>query len=234
MSGNTETVITGTGFTQKNICDLKVRYGATHLIPREVQANHLKVLSPPAGRPGQVVVSVSGNNQQFINDKTLHVRDKENTFEYYQPFVVEQVVPSSISTSGNSRIRIRGMLLDQFRFDDGSRKELALSCRFVDGGTGALIGSPQQMQAVSDTEQICIAPKAEAAGDVRIEISPNGQQWQDVQQPVRYYSGPRVTAVNPTQTVTKNKNGYYLDIRGENFECPKSDCSRIRVLFTNA
>jgi hypothetical protein len=24
-----------------------------------------------------------------------------------------------------------------------------------------------------------------------------------------------------------------LEIRGENFECPKGDCSRTRVLFTN-
>lgn len=125
------------------------------------------------------------------------------------------------------------MLLDQFRFDNGTSKDVTLSCRFVDSGTGSLIGSARDMQAVSDTEQICVAPKTDAAGDVRIEITPNGQQWHDVKQPVRYYYGPKVTGVNPTQTVTKNPKNYRLDISGDNFECPKGDCSRIRVRFTN-
>ena len=52
MAGNTETIIRGTGFTQTSICDLKVRYGSTHLVPKDIESNHLKVLSPPAGRPG--------------------------------------------------------------------------------------------------------------------------------------------------------------------------------------
>jgi hypothetical protein len=131
---------------------LKVRYGATHLVPKEVESNHVKVLSPPAGRPGQVVVSISGNNQQFISDRTLHFRDHENTFEYYQPFVVEQVIPSAISNAGNSRVSVKGMLLDQFRFDNGTSRDVTLSCRFVDSGTGSLIGSAREMSAVSDTE----------------------------------------------------------------------------------
>jgi hypothetical protein len=40
--------------------------------------------------------------------------------------------------------------------------------------------------------------------------------------------------VSPTETVTKNKSGLDIHISGDNFECPKGDCSRIRVLFTNA
>jgi hypothetical protein len=36
MTGATESVIRGTGFTQKSICDLKIRYGSTHLVPRDV------------------------------------------------------------------------------------------------------------------------------------------------------------------------------------------------------
>jgi hypothetical protein len=66
---------------------------------------------------------------------------------------VEQVVPSFISNSGNSRISVKGMLFDQFRFDDGmnekqnglARKDVTFSCRFVDSGTGSLIGTPRDM-----------------------------------------------------------------------------------------
>lgn len=78
-----------------------------------------------------------------------------------------------------------------------------------------------------------MAPKSENAGEVRVEISANGQQWQDTKAPLRYYSGPKVTSVFPTYGVTKNPHGLDLDVRGENFACPNGDCSRIRVRFTN-
>jgi hypothetical protein len=78
-----------------------------------------------------------------------------------------------------------------------------------------------------------VAPKSEAAGEVRVEISANGQQWQDTKAPLRYYNGPKVTSVNPTYGVTKNPHDQDLEVRGENFACPNNDCSRIRVRFTN-
>jgi hypothetical protein len=45
------------------------------------------------------------------------------------------------------------------------------------------------------------------------------------------YAGPRVTGVNPTYGVTKSSKP--LEISGENFNCPDSDCSKIKVRFTN-
>lgn len=43
----------------------------------------IKVTSRAVEKPGAILVSLSGNNQQYINDITLHFRDPENTFEYY-------------------------------------------------------------------------------------------------------------------------------------------------------
>jgi hypothetical protein len=51
----------------------------------------ISVTSFPSNMSGAVVASVTGNGQQFINDITLHFRDRENTFEYYQPFFVEWI-----------------------------------------------------------------------------------------------------------------------------------------------
>ena len=45
------------------------------------------------------------------------------------------------------------------------------------------------------------------------------------------YAGPRVTGVNPTYGVTKSSKP--LEISGENFNCPDSDCSKIKLRFTN-
>ena len=48
----------------------------------------MNITSPEAKVPVSVVVSVALNGQQFVNDKTLHYRDVENTFTYYQDVYV--------------------------------------------------------------------------------------------------------------------------------------------------
>lgn len=47
----------------------------------------------PVNVPGTVVVALSGNGQQYVDDRTLHYRDPQNTFEYYQPYRVINVQP---------------------------------------------------------------------------------------------------------------------------------------------
>jgi len=80
----------------------------------------LTVESPAVNVSDPVVVSISGNGQQFISDKTLHYRDKENTFEYYQPFIIENVYPKYLSNAGNSPLRMIGLNFDEFKHDNGT------------------------------------------------------------------------------------------------------------------
>ena len=87
VTGATNSYLTGSGFNDTNICRLTVRYGQTHVAPTSMSDTQLDVNSPPVTVPGEVVVSVSGNGQQFINDKTLHFRDASNTFYYYHSFL---------------------------------------------------------------------------------------------------------------------------------------------------
>ena len=141
LAGGTAVNISGRGFTNAGICDLKVRFGQHTLEPRDVTAHSLVVDSPKANVPGQVVVSVSGNNQQFIDDRTLHFRDKENTFEYYQNFLIEKATPAYLSNAGNSPLTLTGVSFDQFKNDGGSLKNVSLQCRFTDS-SGSIIGAP--------------------------------------------------------------------------------------------
>lgn len=90
------------------------------------------------------------------------------------------------------------------------------------------------MTRISKREQECVAPKTEMVGDIRVEVSPNQQQWQDISHSIKFYNGPKVTAVNPTYGVTKNPKGYKIEISGDNFQCPNNDCSRIKVRFMNS
>ena len=112
LTGNTPVVVSGKGFKNPGICDLKVRFGQYSQTPTGVTDKEMNTVSPKAHVPGQVLVSVSGNDQQYIDDITLHFRDKENTFEYYQNFIIESAEPKYLSNSGNSPLTLTAANFD--------------------------------------------------------------------------------------------------------------------------
>lgn len=112
LRGGTNVHLQGSGFNGTNICGLIVRFGQTTQMPTLVTSNSLHVEAPPADVPGQVVVSLSGNGQQFIDDRTMHYRDQSNTYEYYQPFVVEGADPQALSNSGNIPCTLTAAMFD--------------------------------------------------------------------------------------------------------------------------
>jgi len=67
------------------------------------------VTSPEVDVPDAVVVSVSLNGQQFVRDYTLHFRDQENTFTYFQELLINDFIPKNGPTSGKTKIRVTGM-----------------------------------------------------------------------------------------------------------------------------
>ena len=72
----------------------------------------MNITAPPAQVPDAVVVSVSLNGQQFIIDKTLHYRDIENTYIYYQDMFITDYSPKAGPTYGNTKIKVKGMGFD--------------------------------------------------------------------------------------------------------------------------
>lgn len=202
-------------------------------MPFGVQENSVQIESPPVNVSGAVVVSISGNNQQFINDRTLHFRDKQNTFEYSQPFFIESLSPDSLSNAGSSPLRIKGIGFDQWKFDNGTSKNVPLYCRFMDPSTDSSISLSIQMNKVSDNEYLCIAQRYDFVGEAKVQLSANEQQWQTIENKVRFYNGPKVTKIDPTYGETKNPKGSKLEISGDNFICPGGECSKIKVRFQN-
>lgn len=175
LTGGTNSIIRGKGFNQTNICAFTVRYGCMQLPYTLINDTALNVTSFPVNMSGSIVASVSGNNQQFINDITLHFRDKENTFEYYQPFYTEWIKPSIVSNAGGSPVKIKSINFDQFKYDNGTVREVPILCRFVeDNEEGKIIGTQQVMIRETNDRQVCVAPKTDYLGDARIEFSPNG------------------------------------------------------------
>jgi hypothetical protein len=87
------------------------------------------------------------------------------------------VVPTDISNAGNSPLILNGMQFDQFKYDNGTKKDVTLQCRFKEVATGAYIDVPRNMTRMTDSKLKCIAPKTKAVGPFRVEVSVNGQDW---------------------------------------------------------
>ena len=67
------------------------------------------MISPPAQAPDAVVVGAALNGQQFTKDLTLHLRDPENTFEYYLEPIVASFEPKSGPSIGGTQMIISGL-----------------------------------------------------------------------------------------------------------------------------
>lgn len=91
---------------------MTVRYGAlTQNITNVTNFTdtQINITSPPSKVPARVVVSVSLNGQQFLNDKIFHLNDKGNIFTYYQDIYVTDYSPKSGPTIGKTLVRVDGM-----------------------------------------------------------------------------------------------------------------------------
>jgi hypothetical protein len=70
------------------------------------------VQTAPVPVPGSVVVTMSGNGQQYSDDTTLHFRDRTNTYEFFQSIIVEDILPNSAKATGHTDVHLTGMLFD--------------------------------------------------------------------------------------------------------------------------
>lgn len=119
----------------------------------------ISFLSPPTHIPGSVVVSVSGNGQQYTKDETIHYRDEFNTFEYYQDFFITGIDPPAVSNRGHAEINIKGMLFNQFQTDPNQ----TIQCRYIDLHDQQY-GSAMNMKQTAENEMKCTAPRTDNSG----------------------------------------------------------------------
>lgn len=127
-------------------------------------------MTQPVNVPGSVVVTISGNGQQYSDDITLHFRDRSNTYEFYQPFLVEDVMPNAAARGGHTDIHLTGMLFDQFKNHNGTSKDIDFKCRFKDK-MGNVVIEEKNMTRVSDIEYVCATSPCNYTGMAAIEIN---------------------------------------------------------------
>jgi hypothetical protein len=161
--------IIGKSLSHPNMCNMKIRFGQQVYDPMSASESNVAVMTQPVSAPGSTVVTISGNGQQWSDDVTLHFRDRSNTYEFFQPFLIEDILPNLASAGGHTDIHLTGMLYDSFKNHNGTSKELDFKCRFKDEN-GTVIGTERNMTRVSDIEYICQTPPSRFTGHTIIEI----------------------------------------------------------------
>ena len=112
MRGGTLSALNGAGFKQEAACNVTIRYGAlTQNISNATNFTdtQINITSPPSNVPARVIVSISLNGQQYLNDKVFHLTDKMNIFTYYQDVFISDYSPKNGPISGKTLVRVEGM-----------------------------------------------------------------------------------------------------------------------------
>lgn len=105
------------------------------------------VASPKVSIPDATVFAIALNGQQFSRDITLHIKDLQNTFEYYEEPFVSQFGPKSGPSIGGTRIKLDGYGFTPKKDKDGNVDKLRnkVYIRFVDPETGEELAPPTQV-----------------------------------------------------------------------------------------
>lgn len=226
VQGGTSSTLVGRGYKHENVCNLKIRYGALETTPEIVNNTVVKTVSPRVSVPDAVVLAPSGNGQNYGADLTLHYRDIENTFTYYQDMFVHDLHPQAGPTTGKTRVEVRGIGFTQFKYDNGTiRYDQPLYAKFVEAQTGKDIGSVTTITEIDNDSFIFYTPKSVAGTQAILMLSFNKQQWQSIipnekQFSYLYYNAPIVEAITPQYGPVKSPKNEKAIITGRNFECP--------------
>lgn len=165
---NTVNII-GKSLNHPNMCNKKMRFGQIVYDVQSATDTNVVVQTQPVAVPGSVVVTMSGNGQQYSDDITLHFRDRPNTYEFHQPILVEDILPNSAKATGHTDIHLTGMGFDQFKNHNGTTKDVDYKCRYRDS-SGQVVIDERNMTKVSDIEYICPTSPTNYTGEAIIEV----------------------------------------------------------------
>jgi IPT/TIG domain len=93
-------------------------------------------------------VGVALNGQQFSKDFILHVKDDENTYEYYNDPIITSFTPHSGPNIGGTQVTINGLGFTPIKDTNGNpdKKKNKMWVRFVDPETGEPLAKEYQVK----------------------------------------------------------------------------------------
>lgn len=223
VDGGTEITITGYGFSQPSICNLTVRFGNIYATPFKNTDYEIKVKSPSVNVADSVVVAVGLNGQQFTKDKTLHFRDPENTFHYYENPSIYDFSPDKGLSNGGTNIKIRGRGFQPTKYENGTYIKTPVYVRMLDSSSRQPLAATTEAVFVENEIIEWKAPPAPAGTKGVISLSLNNHQFyelyhKDAEYSFEYLSSPFVTNIDPEFGEVRHSDKVILDMHGRNFD----------------
>lgn len=213
--GGTLVRVIGGHYNQEGACNKTIRFATFEMKSyNETNDTVLYVKSPAVPIPDAVVVAVALNGQQFTKDVILHVKDPENTFEYYTDPLISSIYPTSGPSIGGTKVNIHGLGFTPRKDLDGNpdKKRNRMWYRLVDPETGNILHDSKEIDKddLQDSMASYISPPMAPNSKVLLQISLNDQDWQSVPQPKQtytffYYDSPHIIALHPTFGPVKAK-----------------------------
>lgn len=234
--GGTHVSISGIGFAQAAVCNMTVRFGNIYTVPVEFNGYEIHVKSPPVDVADAVVVAVGLNGQQFTKDKTLHYRDEENTFYYYNNPNIYDFSPDRGLSNGGTLIKIKGRGFLPKKYENGTFIQTPVYVRMLEKGSRRPIGPTTTAEYVENEEVHWKAPPAPPGTKGIISLSLNNHQFyelyhKDKGYSFEYESSPYITSIDPEFGEVRHSDNLSIDVHGRNFDCPQGNCHNVKCKF---
>ena len=238
MEGGTVVEIKGKDFKPKCHCNFTVRFGTVHVKAKEFSDERVVVEAPAAWMPGEVVVTVGINGQQWSPDIKLATKDAENTYIYYEKPIITHYEPEVGPSHGGTKVIFHGYGLTPFSDEEGSKVVRPLYVAMLDYKTKKL-GEPTECTYLDDREAHFFTPPGKAESHHIFKITFNKQDFLPVipkgsEYSYTYYEFPSIKKLDPPYGPVKSDRETILILKGVNFRCPENICTHILVRFGEA
>jgi len=169
------------------------------------------------------------------------LKDPQSSFEYYQDPIVTYHHPITGPSIGGTKVKIQGHGFAPFEGQDGnsvSSPQNKLYVRLVNPQTKAPLADSIQVKPenLRNDQAIFFTPPQPKDTKALIQVSLNNQNWIPVRAPgsdfsFTYYESPKVLKLSPSIGPVKDPLDPDMEIEGNDFVCPQSDCKDIKVRF---
>ena len=228
IESSTAVLISGDNFAGS--CGIVCRFATIEVPGYLTKKGQIACNSPSVSCPGDSIVQVSLNGQQFTdNDYNL----QEAVFTNYELPIVAYALPLSFPTGGNSSVGVYGsqflLSKNSSTLEDGTTK-ITYQCRFKSGDR--ILGTANSSY-FTDSYIHCKTPRLESASkDVSMEISADGQRWIEVpNQKLTFYNSPEISSLNPNFGRIKQEKTT-LTVKGRFLNCPNNVCDNVKCSFS--
>ena len=186
VTGSTVVTVIGSNFV--NTPGLYCRFGTLAAVQGLWQTASVMTCLSPSSVPGTVAVEVSNNNQDFTANSVQYI--------YQQTTNVTSIVPASGPVTGGTVVTVRGN-------------------NFVVGNIYCAFGSSRVAASFNTSTLVLCTSPAHVVGNVRLEISPNNQDYTVNSTLYVFQSIVQITKLTPPNGPVTG--GTVVTVAGNNF-----------------